>query len=648
MADPLLDYSITTNPLPLYINGTNASIVIAATNPGFYSDKADTNYVLPTKVVFGFGTLLTSNPSGIAASGTYTPKNGTPVSLSAPQVLGAQFTFNLPDNLKVFPGDSLTFAFTKIAVGSQVASVALDLTETASAPGDPNPFSPDDPYPARPSAARTTTRQIGIFPANFAINSFTSSPTTVNPGLPTQLSWDATPLANTTFALVYAANGAVQTVTQHADGTLLKSTDTYPNSSNDPGLVLSINRTTTFSLQATYVKDGTRVTAEKQVTVSVPDPTILSYTATPSAGLLVGSAVNMAWRTLAADYVTIDPPLDGVQPVVPNSGSATIYPLQYNRYVLTASGRGLNVRQSIVLFPMAPGWTTFPKAPWLANLAPLTLAVGGQLWVLPGSPGSQSNPAYSSPDGQAWILATPNVSFPMRKNAAGLSDLSNGKAWVMGGINGSGGALNDVWSSPDGRTWTQVTGNAQWSPRSDFGCVWFNNLYWVMGGRDGSGNPLNDIWTSPDGVTWTKKPGTPAWSARSAFGLTVSGGSLWLFGGRTSNGVDSGLWTSTDGVTWQNPTNPLGNSPSARTQCKLFSPGGDKLYAVTGIDGGGNGLVDAWVWSIQGRNWSPMSGPAFPQGAKYFGSTSYNGGLWLAGGGNDNVFGNGTWLYVPT
>lgn len=646
MADPLLSYSITTDPLPLQINVANASIVIAASNPGFYSDKPDTNYVAPTQVIFSFGDLLTSNPSTIAASVTYTPKNGSPVQWPAPTRTGAQFTFNLPTGAKIFPGDSLSFGFNNVAVGSQIASVGLSLTETASAPGDP--AYPGGYYPAMPSMARFTSRQIGIFPVNFSIDTLTSSPTTVGPGLPTQLSWSASKLANTSFSLVYAANGAVQTVTQHADGTPLQATDTYPNSANDPGLVLSINRTTTFSLQATYVQSGTRVTAEKQVTVSVPDPTINTFTATPSTGLMVGDAVQLVWQTLAADYVTINPPLDGVHPTVPNSGSATIYPLQYNRYMLTASGRGLNVHQSLVLFPMSPGWTTATgRAPWLAGLAPLTLAVNGLIWVLPGTPSSQSNPVYSSPDGQNWIMVKPDAGFPVRKNAGSLSNLSNGTAWVMGGIGKSGAALNDVWSTTDGKTWTQVTGSAQWSARSDFGCVWFNNLYWIMGGVDGNGNFLNDIWTSPDGVAWTKKSGTPAWSARSAFALTVFNGSLWIFGGRSASGVDSGFWTSSDGVNWQDASSdPFGTTPSARTQGKLFGHGSGSIYLIGGIGSSGNGLIDAWAWSAD-DNWQSTIAPPVPASAKYFGSTVSNGGLWLTGGGSDNAFGSGVWVLVP-
>lgn len=643
-SDPLLSYEITTDPLPLQVNAPSASVTIAASNPGDYSDNADTNYVAPTQFVFLFADSLTANPAAIAASATYTPKGGTATAWPVPQRTGAQFTFTPPSGAQIFPADGLSFQFAGIAVGGQVASVALNLTETASSPGDP--AFPGGYYPAQPSQQRYSTRQIGVFPVNFTIETLSSSPTTVAPGRPAQLSWKASQMAGTVFTLVYAANGAVQSVKQHADGTPLRAIDTYPNSSDDPGIVLSISRTTSFSLQATYTQDGNSVTAEKQITVSVPDPTINTFTATPSTGLMVGSAVSLAWQTLAADYVTIDPPLDGVNSTVAKSGSTTIYPLSYQRYTLTASGRGLNVREDLTLFPMAPGWTTVnASAPWLAGLAPLTLAVNGLLLVLPGSFNAAPNPLFSSPDGETWIMVDPDAGFPLRQNAAGLSDPANQAAWVMGGLGSDQAALNDVWFTSDGRTFTQKTASAQWSPRSDFGCVWFNNQIWVMGGKDGSGNLLNDIWTSPDGATWTQQP-APDWSARSAFGLTVFNGKMVLLGGQTSGGASSEFWSG-DGATWT-ISGGLGTAPSARTHCQLFARDTASLYAIGGLDFNGNTLHDAWMWSSSSRRWQVVVAPPVPQTAKYFGATAYNGGFWLTGGGSDSSYGSGVWLFVPT
>ena len=52
--------------------------------------------------------------------------------------------------------------------------------------------------------------------------------------------------------------------------------------------------------------------------------------------------------------------------------------------------------------------------------------------------------------------------------------------------------FNDVWSSPDGANWTEVTASPGWNARVSPGVVSFNNRMWVMGGSDDSGD-YNDV-----------------------------------------------------------------------------------------------------------------------------------------------------------
>lgn len=650
--DPLLNYSLTTDPLPLQINTADASITITASNPGFFSDQAASNYVALTKIVLDFGAALTADPGTIQATATYTPANGKPVSWGSSSQLGAQFTFLLPSGLQIFPADGLTFAFQKIAISKMVASVTLTLTETASSPGDPaNPY-----FPPQPSQERTTTRNLGVFPPNFAIQSLSISPSPpVAPGMPIQLAWAATAMANTVYKLSYAIEGAVQLVTQHADGTPLNSTDTYPNSAHDPQVALLVNRNTTFTLAVTFSETET-VTAEKQITVDVPDPTINTFTATPATGLLVGDAVQLAWQTLAADYVTIDPPLDGVNPTAPNSGGATIYPLHYQRYTLTASGRGLNVRQSLVLFPMAPGWTIqTTTAPWQAAFAPLLLATEQLLWLLPASPNFSpmgppgTNPIFSSPDGANWILVTPNAPVPVRAQGAALTDAANKKIWIMGGHDQEA-ALNDVWSSTNGTQWTNISRSAQWSPRSSFGCVYFGGKYWVMGGIDTAGSLLNEVWSSVDGAEWSQQK-EPDWTARCAFGLMVFNNNLWMVGGQTANGATNEVWFSSDGVNWVQQQSGGGHhgtaGPPARAGYQLFG-GKDLLFAFAGAaDNSGNNPPCFYSMDASGQWLAATIPPGLSTTAMFFGSSTYNDSLWLAGGAELNATGSGVWAFRP-
>jgi hypothetical protein len=66
--------------------------------------------------------------------------------------------------------------------------------------------------------------------------------------------------------------------------------------------------------------------------------------------------------------------------------------------------------------------------------------------------------------------------------------------WIIGGYNVDN--LNDVYSSPDGITWTRVLsdGHAQWSRRFRHQCLVFDSKMWIIGGY--SVDNLNDVWNN--------------------------------------------------------------------------------------------------------------------------------------------------------
>ena len=135
--------------------------------------------------------------------------------------------------------------------------------------------------------------------------------------------------------------------------------------------------------------------------------------------------------------------------------------------------------------------------------------------------------------------------------------------WIMGGANDISGdtSYNDVWSSSDGVSWTEATGNAPWAAREGASAVVFDNKMWIMGGASGSypsNTDYNDVWSSSDGVSWTEVTGTAAWAARyGASALTynnqmlVTGGNYFMGGW---NIFYNDAWTSSDGVNWTEVT----------------------------------------------------------------------------------------------
>jgi hypothetical protein len=117
-----------------------------------------------------------------------------------------------------------------------------------------------------------------------------------------------------------------------------------------------------------------------------------------------------------------------------------------------------------------------------------------------------------------WSNISPDTSNTTKWSGRTLYGFGSGvyfknKLWIMGGAPKNSSSLaNDVWSSPDGVTWTQVTANAPWGGRIVQPVV-FNNKIWVIGGWM-NGYGANDVWSSPDGVTWTQVTANAPWGGR--------------------------------------------------------------------------------------------------------------------------------------
>lgn len=646
MTMPLLNYAVTSQPVPLQINASGAQVTVVASNPGIYSNDAASNYVAVTAIVIDFGapgtggSALTNNPGAV----TYAAPPGW-----STDVTGLQFTFRPPtlaNANQIFPGAGLSFVFSGVAVNGATGTVEIAITETASSPGG----TPPTYYPPQPQQARDETLPLGKFPQNFEIQSFAATPPAVPPGGQVQLAWTATPLAQATFTLVRSNGGLVQRITQHANGEALAASDTYPNPGKGDPQRLQIDGTSVFTLIVTYTAGGEVIQAQAQATVDVPPPTITQFlarsaTTSPSGALGVGQPVELSWVTLAAETVTIMPPLDGLRADVARVGSATVYPLDFTRYELVAAGgQGLSVRESVTVFPLPSGWSQrTDRAPWGVNAPPMLFSIDDILYFYPGKPGTTANPVYSSADGRNWLLATPTPNLPLRQGAAWATNES--LALVMGGAPvGGGAALQDVWATSDGTSWTQATASAPWAARTGAAATYFQQNFWLMGGQGNAA--LNDVWFSPDGTNWTQKTAAAAWPARSGAALAVMNGLLYLFGGTAANGQLLGdLWSSPDGASWTLvQTSPFGGSlPSARTGAILFGRAAELLmFGGTDASGARN---DAWTWTSAG-SWSSANTPGFPAGSANFAGTAFNGGSWLMGGSNGTAFGKSVWVYA--
>ncbi|MCX6745212.1 MAG: hypothetical protein NTX82_06860 [Candidatus Parcubacteria bacterium] len=164
------------------------------------------------------------------------------------------------------------------------------------------------------------------------------------------------------------------------------------------------------------------------------------------------------------------------------------------------------------------------------------------------------NDVLSSADGATWNLETSVGSWSTRfgHNALGY----NGNLYVMGGfhtVTGEivGSSVNDVWSSPDGSTWTQATSSAAWNPRYTFALVDFQDKMWVYGGNNGlyanipgSRMDSNNVYWSIDGATWNTATSWAEWDGRDFFSYTVFQDRMWLMGGDSMGSSDYVIWAS--------------------------------------------------------------------------------------------------------
>ncbi len=202
---------------------------------------------------------------------------------------------------------------------------------------------------------------------------------------------------------------------------------------------------------------------------------------------------------------------------------------------------------------------------------------------------------YSSSDGIAWTVSAPvNATdrFSVRERIGAVVFNNNifvvgGSGYPFGGNTSSQGtAYNDVWSSPDGATWTKVTAAAAFPARVNPAVFVYDSKIWVVGGKNGA-TYLNDVWNSTDGANWTQATTTTAFTGRFGHSVAVYNNELFLAGGEDATGVKGDLWVSEDkGVNWttikSGDVRALPANFPARTYFSFFVQN-NALYIIGGL-----------------------------------------------------------------
>ncbi|MBI4977858.1 MAG: hypothetical protein HZC28_10260 [Spirochaetes bacterium] len=237
----------------------------------------------------------------------------------------------------------------------------------------------------------------------------------------------------------------------------------------------------------------------------------------------------------------------------------------------------------------------------------------------------------SSNFGKVWKQQSFTGGFTTRARHAATVFKDN--IYVIGGWNtaddSTGGTLlADVWRSPDGSNWMQITSSAQFGPRRSFNLFTFDNKMWVIGGY--SNTYLNDVWYTADGTNWTLATGAAfSHGGRQGCAGFVYDNKMWILGG--DNGVvTNDIYNTTDGATWNLwwPTTPF---ESLRFGAAFALNG--KLAFMYGQDGT---VFDAsghyYVSSDNGVNWTYYTGPR----GMLMAYTVADNKMWIIGG-NTNL-----------
>ncbi len=248
------------------------------------------------------------------------------------------------------------------------------------------------------------------------------------------------------------------------------------------------------------------------------------------------------------------------------------------------------------------------QAPWEGRHTAGYVVHRDRLWVVGGdaNQGHYQNDVWSSDDGVHWDLVCESV--PWGNRVLHYTVAHDEKIWVMGGqtLPQFGGGperfFNDVWSSPDGITWTQVVEHASWSPRGMIGgSAVFRGRLWLLGGGtyDTPTTPtrtfFNDVWSSPDGTHWERHLEHAAWEARQYHDVAVFDDLLWVLEGYGPSGNRNDVYHSSDGTSWHE----LPDTPWAPRHAASVFVYRDALWLVAG----NNLLPDVWKLTRYGESW---------------------------------------------
>lgn len=249
------------------------------------------------------------------------------------------------------------------------------------------------------------------------------------------------------------------------------------------------------------------------------------------------------------------------------------------------------------------------------------------------------NDVWRSVDGHVWQRMVEEA--PFSKRAAHEIVVFNNELYLFGGevgtsIGGSTESSREVWKSEDGITW-QNLGDAPF-PIWDFReAIVFQNKIWLLGGVNWQNGGGHGIWSTTDGRTWTQENGTPEFGDLQAFSLSQLNDQLIIVGGFQTGGSDNvstTAWLSTNGANWQQVS---GVSPVAHKQDMSIANFDGILYLTGGLELTGVGVGNSLYTSTDGINWLLQEEEFVDTNTQFSDFVTLNGKLFYFTGNSGDV-----------
>ena len=137
-----------------------------------------------------------------------------------------------------------------------------------------------------------------------------------------------------------------------------------------------------------------------------------------------------------------------------------------------------------------------------------TVALNNQLFIITDNHednnGTPIMAVYRSTNGLDWERIAEDM-FPLRTAAETV--VFDNKIYLIGGTNDTS-FFNDIWTSEDGITWTEVTPTTSFVDPIVFHEVTvYEDALWLIGGASSTNQFNNHIWYSQDGLSWISYDG---------------------------------------------------------------------------------------------------------------------------------------------